>query len=112
MIVLLRRRPAELGDNVTVLIAPGWVQPSAGAAPSAGRRSSTRPGPGSVSTVCERLRAVDQRVLRSRSMCRRPTSLVARRNIVIRSSSSIVNLLESIECQSAAIGPQMRSADL
>lgn len=45
-------------------------------------------------------------------MCRRPTSLVARRNIVIRSSSSIVNLLESIECQSAAIGPQMRSADL
>jgi hypothetical protein len=50
-------------------------------------------------------------LLRSRSMCRRPTSLVVRRNAVIRSSSSIVNRLESFECQSAASGPQMRSAE-
>jgi hypothetical protein len=54
----------------------------------------------------------DQRILRRRSSCRRPTSVVARRKSVISSSSVVVKRLESVECQSAAIGPQIRSARL
>lgn len=54
----------------------------------------------------------DQRWSRSRSRCRPPSSFVVRRNEVISSSSSLVNLCVSVACQSVATGPQMRSADL